>query len=207
MGNDIITDAMFAIPIGKVTVPQELCDKLKPLEGINQDTSAELYDWDILKNYPDIKKEILNIFIPWVTVIEGSKVDWVMTTSWITENKTGEEMTRHRHLNSVYSGVLYFDKVDEAHPRLSFENPMEIFSRNTIEPVAFGTMYNRNPFNADEYHADIKEGLMLLFPSYLIHKHGSYKSKIPRRSLAFNLFPIGKLSDADSMFDTNLLSY
>ena len=48
---------------------------------------------------------------------------------------------------------------------------------------------------------------MIFFPSYLIHRHQAFTAPIPRKSLAFNLFPVGKLSDADSMFDTNLLSY
>lgn len=177
------TDAMFAIPIGKVIVDQELCDKLKPLKGVNQDTNPETYSYNVLKDYPEIKKEILNLFIPWVSIIEGSKVDWVMTTSWITENTTGEEMTRHRHLNAKYSGVLYFDKVDKTHPQLAFENPIEIFSRNTVEPVAFGTTWNRNVFNADEYHAEIAERFMIFFPSYLIHKHRAFEFTIPRRSI------------------------
>ena len=207
MQNKVYTEAMFAIPIGKVMVDQKICDELKSLRGLNQDTNPDLYHWNVLKDYPEIKKELLNLFIPWVSGIGGSRIDWVMTTSWVTENIKGEEMTRHRHLNALYSGVLYFDKVHEAHPRLSFENPIEIFTRNTIEPVACREDYHRNVFNATEYYSEIKEGLMIFFPSYLIHRHQAFTAPIPRKSLAFNLFPVGKLSDADSMFDTNLLSY
>ena len=34
----------------------KICDELKSLRGLNQDTNPDLYHWNVLKDYPEIKK-------------------------------------------------------------------------------------------------------------------------------------------------------
>ena len=62
MENRVYTEAMFAIPIGKVMVDQKICDELKSLKGLNQDTNPDLYHWNVLKDYPEIKKTIKSFY-------------------------------------------------------------------------------------------------------------------------------------------------
>ena len=126
----MITETMFAIPIGITQISQSTCDKIKPLKGHHQHYVPKdlKHPYNILKDYPEIKREITNSFVTWVNGLLKIETDWVMTTSWITENSTGREIRRHNHKNCAYSGVLYFDKVDDSHGPLFFENPLLIFS-------------------------------------------------------------------------------
>lgn len=196
------TIPMFSIPLGITTVSQSTCDKLKSLKGVTQHTATD-DDFDVLKNYPEIKQEITEIFIEWISDLMRIDTDWTMTTSWIVENPSGQEMTRHNHKNCAYSGVLYFDELEENHPPLIFDNPIDVF--NNLSPQNFETHCNQ--FNTDAFPAPIAETLMIFFPSYLFHRHPKFKASIPRRSLACNFFPIGKYGAHDSTLDTNLLKY
>ena len=135
-----MTTTMFAVPMGTALISQSTCDKIKPLKGVTQHECTD-DDFDVLKDYPEIKQELTNNFVEWVNGLLRVKVNWVMTTSWITENYTGEAMTRHSHKNCYYSSVLYFDKIEENHPRLMFENPIYIF--NTLIPQNFETLGNK----------------------------------------------------------------
>jgi len=198
-----MTTTMFAVPIGTALISQSTCDKIKPLKGITQ-LNANDDDFDVLKDYPEIKQELTNSFVEWITELLRVKANWVMTTSWITENSTGREMTRHSHKNCAYSGVLYFDKVDDSHAPLIFENPLEPFT--TLFPQNLQT--NCNEYNTDQFVVTPEETRMIFFPSYLFHKHHAYTpTSIPRRSLACNFFPIGKYGHHDSTLDTNWLKH
>lgn len=200
---DYVTKLMFTVPLGTTVVSQEICDAIKPLKGVQQN-SDEDYEFNVLKDSPEIKKKLTDIFTPWVNDILNIESRWAMTTNWITENYDGKEMSRHRHFNSVFSAVLYFDKVDKHHASLSFENPLTPFS--TIEP--FNYSYTKNLFNSDEFTVPVEERRMIFFPSYLVHKHPSYPATdIPRRSFACNFFPIGKYGCYDSGLDTNWLAH
>jgi hypothetical protein len=200
---DYITKLMFAVPLGTTTISQEICDKLKPLKGIVQSDPKD-YDFDVLKDNPEVKKELTDIFTIWVSDILNVKSRWIMTTNWITQNFTGKEMRRHKHFNSAWSAVLYFDKIDQQHAPLCFENPLTSFT--TIEPFDYHA--EKNLFNSDEYPVPLEERRIIFFPSYLMHKHQAYTPTVlPRKSFACNFFPIGKYGCLDSSLDTNWLAY
>ena len=201
---EYLTKLMFAVPLGTTVVSQELCDKIKPLNGIVQGADTKDYDFNVLKDSPEIKKELTDVFTIWVNDILNVQSCWTMTTSWITQNFTGKEMNRHNHLNSSWSAVLYFDKVDEQHAPLCFENPLLPFT--TIGPFDYSTQ--KNLFNCEDYTVPPEERRIIFFPSYLVHKHREYiPTGIPRKSLACNFFPIGKYGIHDSTLDTNWLAY
>ena len=200
---DYVTKLMFAVPLGTTVISQEICDKLKPLKGLVQHAPKD-YDFDVLKDNQEIKKQLTDIFTIWISDILNIQSRWTMTTSWITQNCTGKEMNRHRHFNSAYSAVLYFDKVDQSHAPLCFENPLTPFT--TIEPFEYNS--NKNLFNSDEYPITPEERRIIFFPSYLVHKHQSFiPTLIPRKSFACNFFPIGKYGCLDSSLDTNWLTH
>ena len=47
-----------------------------------------------------------------------------------------------------------------------------------------------------------KKNLLILFPSYLFHQVLSYEGTSIRKSLAFNIVPIGFYGDGDSSYNT-----
>jgi len=198
----MITETMFAIPIGITQISQSTCDKIKPLKGSTQnEATRDLFD--VLKDYPEIKKVLTFTFTVWINeLLKTPDSKWVMTTNWITENPTGYAMKPHSHKNCAYSGVLYFDKVDDSHEALWFDNPLTYFSSFLAESSS------KNKFNIASYFVEPAEGRMIFFPSYLMHYHHAAKpTSIPRRSLACNFFPVGKYGGYDSYIDTNWLRH
>ena len=76
-------------------------------------------------------------------------------------------------------------KYHEDHPALIIENPIinhSSFIMNNAKPNVFFSDYiGRRP---------IPTGHMIFFPSYLYHYHPPFKqTDMPRKSVAFNLFP------------------
>ena len=203
---EINTVSAFCIPIGAVQIPDKICDQLKDYKGMMQDQDKQFKEakedinWTILDKNLEIKQAITDIFASWVNSILGVPHEWMITTSWITENKDGKEMAIHNHRNCLYSSVLYFDICSEDHAQLHFTNPIN----EQLNNGWFVQTKNDNPFTCVSYVAPIKKGLMLFFPSYLKHFHPPFKSSIPRRSLACNFFPVGKFGTGhDSTLDTN----
>ena len=194
----------FSIPIGITRIDLKFCDPLKKLKGLYQGAEengkGEL-DYRVLDQLPEIKKEILRVFTFYINdqILGISGQKYVMTTSWITENKTGAAMHRHCHKNAYYSTVLYFSQVVPEHAPLMIENP-----------INKGTIYiqpnSATIFNIEDYVSPIREGLMLIFPSYLNHYHAPFRpTAIPRKSLACNFMPIGKYGEFDSTIDSEKL--
>ena len=196
------TIPLFAIPLGVTQVSSEICDQIKPLQGQEQIQSNP--DCRMLDSVPALKQEITDIFAEWANDLHGTPDQkWVMTTSWVTKNTSGVLMNSHRHFNCMYSGVIYFDKVDEQHPPLIFQNPLQ----------ATGSILLRNYGQLDNVYTSIwaaapmVEGLMIMFPSYLMHSHQSFMpSNVARKSLACNFFPVGSYGSKDSSINTTWLN-
>ena len=206
-GCEMDTVSPFSIPIGAAKIPQDICDELKKYKGMiqNQTEQNKLdpsnIEFTILDKNLEIKKALTNIFAAWINNILGYHYDWLITTSWITENQEGKAMTMHNHRNCLFSGVLYFDTCVKEHPPLCFRNPI-------LEQLNSGWFIESkedNPFTKLIYEAPYREGLMLFFPSYLQHFHQPFKeSSVSRKSLACNFFPVGEFGTGnDSSLNTN----
>ena len=51
---------------------------------------------------------------------------YIITTSWLTHTKKGDRSTLHKHQNTFWSGVYYFqDEYPKGTAELSFSNPNE----------------------------------------------------------------------------------
>lgn len=191
----------FAVPIGTAKLDKDCCEPLKKLESVPQSATKDhevLYDQ--LSKEPEVKKVILDVFTEYINGVNGTpEQEYKITTSWITENNDGSEMTRHRHFNSYYSSVFYFDEVADEHPPLVFDNPLD-------KGGFFTNPQRLTTYTNTFFDAPIMEGLILFFPSYIYHHHRPFEfKKVPRKSLACNYIPIGKIGQFDSSLDTRTL--
>ena len=188
----------FTIPIGVAKLGPEFCEPLKKFKGIEQFGVNEESDFYVLDKIPDLKRKLIKLFSAYINlkILHTPNQEYTITTSWITENKTGNPMGSHNHCNSYYSSVFYFDKVSKEHPALVLENP-KLSEGFRVEPL------RTTPLNSKAYQAPLEEGIIIFFPSYLHHSHGGYEpTEVIRKSLACNYIPIGMYGEGDSTLDT-----
>ena len=154
----------------------------------------------ILERYPKTKQILLNTFNSIAEEALGyKKRDYAITTSWFTLNNKGEGSQLHKHKNSFWSCVYYYqEEYPEGTGKILFDNPntekFDFFfaSQDITEP---------NPLNFLALVIPPQPNLLLIFPSYLQHKILTHKRDQHRSSLAFNIVPLGSWGDGDSSFD------
>ena len=218
---------IFYIPIGEDSLEHKHCKVLqkekRSIMSVSQlhmknGGEAEPYDeskWRVLESYPAIKDILTDKFCQFAEDLgignyakEGSKVKdftptrarYQITTSWITDLKQGDIVQMHNHKNNEWSGIVYFDDDYTEQPPLTFINPLRNFSPYSPErpAIGLGTDWQRFP----------EPGLVLFWQSYLYHGVDYVsRSNQPRRSLAFNIMPVGPYGAGDSSMDTRWLSF
>ena len=104
-----------------------------------------------------------------------------MVASWLVKSEPGNETSWHSHSNSNISGVLYL-KTHENCGNICFRIENEIIQ--CLSPP----VKNINSYNNRSHTIRVKDGLLLLFPSWLSHKVQKNKSENVRYSIAFNYF-------------------
>jgi len=62
---------------------------------------------------------------------------------------------------------------------------------------------NPNIVNSNLSYITPSTNSLVLFPSYLSHRIAEHQSKKIRRSLAFNIVPVGSYGEYDSSYNTN----
>ena len=127
------------------------------------------------------------------------KKNYIITTSWVTYTKKGGRSQQHRHRNSFWSGVYYFqDEYPEGSAKIQFTNPAE-----GIPDVNYSNLdidhFNKVNSNAWIFSPVPKQ--LLLFPSHLEHEIMLHEIDTVRHSLAFNIMPLNRWGDADSSYD------
>ena len=127
--------------------------------------------------------------------------DFIITTSWMVAIREGGNIFPHKHLNSWFSGLLYFgdDYTNATH--LQLENPS---SGQSSIWVDMNTEYQPDQM----HHIVPRPNLLVFFPSYLRHFSRIHEEEKTRYTLAFNMFPTGELGEAgiDSHMNTSWLS-
>lgn len=204
----IETEVIFSIPLGTTQIPVEICQQLTHCPSFNQHKAKSFKEtpelYNVLQYNQRVKNAITEIFTVWIKNLTGETTQqWVMTTNWVTENPNGRAMTYHAHTNCLYSAVLYFDEIDKNHPPLELLNPFNA----SISTGLRADLSQPGLFNSHRFQCPIHKGLMIMFPSFIMHGHPPFKSDKNRKSFACNFFPVGRYGVGDSTLDTNWLHH
>lgn len=119
--------------------------------------------------------------------------DIYITQSWVTLTRQGEHHPKHRHPNSIISGVMYLDDAGE-----ETQSPIRFHRSNELFPLDFA-FDDLNEFNASSREFDPERGMLVMFPSLLEHDVGTNRSALPRRSLSFNTFVRGSIGGREQL--------
>ena len=126
----------------------------------------------------------------------------LITTSWLTYQKQGSHNNKHKHMNSWFSGVLYFDNDYTDASVLELKNPLVNYTSWTVD-------VDMRFRETNELNVVPEPNKLVLFPSYLFHTTSDQVSNKTRHSLAFNVLPqrAGAYEwSYDSQFDIEWLS-
>ena len=132
------------------------------------------------------------------------EISTTITTSWFARIKKGGAIHNHNHTNSWYSGLLYFDDDYTGAAPLALENPTHVFSHFDMIALNDQAQYRQNAY----YEVIPQPNKLFFFPSYIKHMSGVQLADKTRYSLAWNIYPKGKigLNNSDSYLDTKWLS-
>lgn len=114
--------------------------------------------------------------------------DFKFGQSWLSYKYPGQHHTMHTHPNSLISGVFYFGKEVEKIPAIRFHKMITGVNVSYISP-RYKKHKGNSKYAAEYVSVDFKPGLLLLFPSHVLHSVPLNKSEEVRCSLAFNSVP------------------
>ena len=151
--------------------------------------------FDILKNKI---QESCNDYCDAYGFVKGLQVRQL----WSNMNYSGDMNVGHHHANSALTGVYYPAKYivdNKCEFNYSEGNPLQ---PGIWDGINGGSIYFQDPnyglkfprlkkiqkptaFNLDAYHTYPVSGLLIIFPSYLIHTVTPFKEKLQRLSISF----------------------
>lgn len=132
-----------------------------------------------LNNFKEIKDKIQSEILECAELI-GYQTNLHITNSWYNVQKEKSKLDWHTHPHSLISGVLFL-KCDSDSSKLYFKNPNPFLQTQTY--------FNNNSDNYDIYSIIPKEGLLLLWPSWLLHGSSEDMNYSKERiAISFNTF-------------------
>ena len=163
-----------------------ILEKEKTTKGITKSNAGGFHsDWDLLiwEDEPinEFTEMIQYMIEEMVTVAEiSTKID-ISITAWANVMRSGNYHITHKHPNNTWSGCYYVSsgKIDtniENNGRLEF-----------VDPRPGNNMITLDALPSARYQISTKEGLMVMFPSYLDHFVHSFVGNGERISIAFNV--------------------
>lgn len=121
-----------------------------------------------------------------------------ITQSWVNKSNTDQFHPKHKHPNSVISGVMFLDENnDESLPPIRFHRTLEMF------PLSF-SFDELNEFNASAREFDPAQGMLMLFPSLLEHDVDMNKAERIRSSISFNTFARGTVGGREQLTEVDI---
>jgi uncharacterized protein (TIGR02466 family) len=118
--------------------------------------------------------------------------------SWISVKQPNQYHTMHTHPNSLISGVFYYGPVEEKTPAIKFHKAFFGANVSYISPKLVDNKKDIK-YTQDSFSIQFEPGLLVLFPSYLLHSVPLNKTDKPRCSLAFNVVPTIGFGDERSL--------
>ena len=115
----------------------------------------------------------------------------MMHESWLNYYVKGMNQEEHDHLPSFYSGVHYIKYDSRVHEAVHFLNPLfQIYSctYSLTSKICRGEdALNAHPFSRQFIIPDVKEGDVIIFPSFLRHRVNKSETDVPRITCSFNI--------------------
>jgi uncharacterized protein (TIGR02466 family) len=199
---------LFPTPLYTTMLPESVADVAKFFfdQKMSEGDLVDQYGWhsedtyilnnDECKHAADIIMEHVEAFGK--NVLRHDVEGYSFSQSWVSVKAPGQHHVGHTHPNSIISGVLYFGSPEEKTPAIKFHKSTASMNVSYVQtPVD-----NSKPggkYSWEEFQIPFIPGMLLLFPSYLVHSVPTNESEHPRFSLAFNAVTKGNLGHHRSL--------
>lgn len=132
------------------------------------------------------------------TVLRHNTTGYRLSQSWVSVKAKGQHHTGHTHPNSIISGVFYFGTPDEKTPAIKFHKSTAGINVSYVQtPIDHSKPGGK--YSWEEFAIPFIPGVLLLFPSYLVHSVPTNLSENSRYSLAFNVVTEDRLGHNNSL--------
>lgn len=198
---------LFPIPVYTTMIPVEFSKAIKVFdkEDMGTDSDHDNYGFRSRNSYvldnpecSDIANFILTNVKIYATQLGYSYDEYKFSQSWVSVKAPGQHHTAHVHPNSLLSGVFYYGPAGEKTPAIKFHKNSGGVNSPHIVPKLINDKRNFK-YSQQEFSIIFQPGLLLLFPSYLMHSVPLNKTDRPRHSLAFNIVPTVGFGDEASL--------
>ena len=105
---------------------------------------------------------------------QEAQVTCSMTDAWVVRYDKGDHQTVHNHRGWGFSGIIYVEFDPKVHTPSCFVAPWQNPREDTTSLA---------------YPADVKEGTIVIFPSYTLHFVHPNQTRKRRTVLSFDLLP------------------
>ena len=177
----------------------EFVSELETIDNIGNSMSANdrVLDDARLSNLKAFIEEQIFVFKKNLFRIKDDNPIYI-TQSWVNFAKPGQFHPKHKHPNSVISGVMFLDDNSERRlPPIRFHRSADLFSLDFHYDEL-------NEFNASCRLFDPEQGMLLLFPSSLEHDVEINDSDQVRKSISFNTYVRGTVGGKEQLTEVHL---
>jgi uncharacterized protein (TIGR02466 family) len=126
------------------------------------------------------------------------KVKLKIHRSWLVKSESGAYGRKHKHPNSLLSGVLYFKTFPKSGNLIIHDNKTSKFGSIELSYSSF------NPLNSSDASLPPSDGMIVIFPSTTLHEVGVNESQDTRYSLAFDIWASGLIGSSNTMTELTI---
>ncbi len=138
------------------------------------------HDLHTLPEMQELTGYFLNAVNDVMGVISTKHNDVEITGCWANISPSGSSHRSHMHANNFLSAVYYVTVPRGGH-RITFHDPR-------VQPrIVVPAVKERNVHNANYVNFEAKEGMLLLFPAWLVHSVPVNTANERRISISFNI--------------------
>lgn len=196
MHNNYEIVELFPTPVFAIRLPEELSTVIPFFDSqeLNREADEGNYgqhskDTCILDRPEcnDLSSFILKEVHRFGSDILGYDYDsYKFSQSWVSYKQPGQHHSAHTHPNSLISGVFYYGPIQSDTPAINFHKFIASVNVSYVKPKVKPKV---SKYLESDSAFNIEPGLMILFPSHLMHSVPTNKTDVVRCSLAFNVVP------------------
>lgn len=138
------------------------------------------HDLHTLPEMQELNGYFMNAVDEVIRILLPKHKDMEITGCWANIHPSDHFHRAHSHFNNFLSAV-YYVTVPEGGNTITFHDP------RTQHYVIYPAVERFNRFNSEHLHYGVEEGMILLFPSWLVHSVPAGPRKERRVSIAFNV--------------------